>query len=211
MSARDIGLRKPRKREDNFCGRVRAASPALKKIFALSRFAQTNILTLTVALSVTTMGCRDVTRYSSRGDHFEGEVVKGSFVRAGVGEDAKMCLVLDAEHLQSAPGTISTSDGRFRSTTLRPIPQIWHDPLSTLAFGDGRRENLVYVATPLAPAGDTQDIMVVMSLMNGGGVEIRLVRGAPQADAGASGSPPPTSPPLFGVFTLDRHEGACTF
>ena len=171
------------------------------------------ILGMSLALA-TSMGCRDVTRYSSRDDHFEGAVVKGSFVRAGVAEDTKMCLVLDAEHLQDGPGSLSTSDGRFRSTPLRPIPQIWHDPLSTLAFGDGRRQNLVYVATPLAaplaPAADTQDVMVVMSLMNGGGVEIRLVRGAPQADAGVPG-PPASSPPLFGVFTLDRHEGACTF
>lgn len=171
------------------------------------------VLGMSVALA-TTMGCRDVSRYSSRGDHFEGEVVKGSFVRAGVADDAKMCLVLDAEHLQDGPGTLTTSDGRFRSTRLRPIPQIWHDPLSTLSFGDGRRENLVYVvtplATPLAPAGDTQDIMVVLSLMNGGGVEVRLVRGAPQVDAGVPG-PSATSPPLFGVFTLDRHEGACSF
>jgi hypothetical protein len=120
-----------------------------------------------------------------------------------------MCLVLDAEHLQDSPGTLTTSDGRFRATTLRPIPQIWHDPLSTLSFGDGRRQNLVYMATPLAASGDTQDVMVVLSLMTEGGVEIRIVRGAPESDAGApdAGNPPP----LFGVFTLDRREGSCSF
>jgi hypothetical protein len=168
-------------------------------------------MTLVLALGLAvTMGCRDVSRYSSKGDHFEGEVVKGSFVRAGVAEDAKMCLVLDAEHLQDAPGTLSTSDGRFRLTPLRPIPQIWHDPLSTLSFGDGRRQNLVYVATPLPiDAGDRQDIMVFMSLMTEGGVEIRLVRGAPQTDAGAPVEA--TGAPLFGVFTLDRREGNCSF
>ena len=160
-----------------------------------------------------TVGCRDVRRYSSYGDHYEGQIVKGSFVRAGVPEDAKMCLVLDAEHLQDTPGTLSTSDGRFRATPLRPIPQIWHDPLSTLSFGDGRRQNLVYMATPLATAsqtpGDTQDVMVLLSLMTEGGVEVRLLRGAPQADAGAAATA--NAPPLFGVFPLDRSEGACTF
>ena len=153
--------------------------------------------------------CRDVSRYSTHGDHYEGDVVKGSFVRSGIGEDAKMCLVLDAEHLQDTPGTLSTSDGRFRATPLRPIPQLWHDPLSTLSFGDGRRQNLVYVASPLADGGDTQDVMVVMSLMAEGGIEMRLMRGAPQADAGVPGAA--TAPPMFGVFTLDRREGTCSF
>lgn len=175
------------------------------------------LVTSPVVLATSTLGCRDVTRFSSHGDHFEGEVVKGSFVRAGLPDDARMCLTLDAEHLQDGPGTISTSDGRFKSTLLRPIPQIWHDPLSRLSFGDGRVQNLLYVATPVAPAGDTQDIMVVMSLMQEGGVEIRLVRGAPAAeDAGApvpDAGPAVTiqAPPMFGVFTLDRRAGACSF
>lgn len=162
-------------------------------------------------LVATTMGCRDVTRFSTRGDHYEGEVARGSFVRAGVVEGAKMCVTLDAEHLQDAPGTISTSDGRFKGAKLRPIPQIWHDPLSTLSFGDGRVQNLVYVVSPVAPAGDTQDVMAFLSLMDEGGIEVRLVRGAPQGDAGAVGATPAPSPPLFGVFALDRRDGTCSF
>lgn len=165
----------------------------------------------------TVLGCRDTSRFSNRGDHYEGDVVKGNFVRAGIADDARMCVTLDAERLQDNPGTLSTSDGRFRNTPLRPIPQIWHDPLSTLSFGDGRKQNLVYVATPVTPAGDTADVMIVLSLMEEGGLELRLVRGAPQADAGApqvdaaAPSAPQTPPPMFGIFTLDRREGACTF
>ena len=165
---------------------------------------------ISVLLAATSaMGCRDVNRYSSKGDHYEGDVVKGSFVRAGVADDAKMCLVLDADHLQDAPGNITSSDGRFRATTLRPIPQIWHDPLSTLSFGDGRRQNLVYAATPIADGGDSQDVMVFLSLMTEGGIEIRLVRSAPPSDAGTTAAG--TTAPLFGVFTLDRREGTCSF
>ena len=98
-------------------------------------------------------GCRDVSRFSSKGDRFEGSVVKGSFVRSGLVEDAKMCLTLDTDHLQDSPGTLTTTDGRFRLTSLRPIPQIWHDPLSTLRFGDGRVQNLIYAASPMSEAG----------------------------------------------------------
>jgi hypothetical protein len=166
----------------------------------------------TSALLATASGCRNVSRFSSKpGDHFEGEIVKGSFVRAGVAEDAKMCLTLDAGRLQDAPGTLSTSDGRFKGTLLRPIPQIWHDPLSTLAFGEGRAQNLVYVATPVGPPGDTQEVMVFMSLMEEGGIEVRLVRGAPQVDAGAQDAGLAPETPMFGVFTLDRREGSCAF
>lgn len=169
-------------------------------------------LGLALALSV---GCKSTKRFSSKpGDHFEGEVVKGNFVRSGVPEDIKMCAVIDAEHFQDSPGFISTSDGRFRQTTLRPIPQIWHDPLSTLSFGDGRVQNMVFMATPEpgdAALNDAQDVLVVMSLMEEGGIEVRLLRGAPQADSGVATPPQPQAPPVFGVFTLERREGTCAF
>jgi hypothetical protein len=97
-------------------------------------------------------------------------------------------------------------------TALRPIPQLWHDPLSTLTFGDGREHNLVYAASPMvgdAGVAEAQDIMVVISLMQSNHVEVRLLRGAPQSDAG----PPPlgVANAVFGVFDLDREPGPCSF
>jgi hypothetical protein len=156
--------------------------------------------------------CRDVTRFSSKGDRFEGTVVKGSFVRSGVGEDARMCLTLDTDHLQDAPGSITTSDGRFKQAALRPIPQIWHDPLSTLSFGDGRVQNLVYAVSPLigeAGVEEAQDIMVIVSLMQTDHVEVRLMRGAPQTDGGQR--PTGVASTVFGIFNLDRAPGPCAF
>jgi len=169
---------------------------------------------MSVALA-TSVGCKSTKRFSSKaGDHYEGNVVKGNFVRTGVSEDIKMCAIIDADHFQDTPGFISTSDGRFRQAALRPIPQIWHDPLSTLSFGDGRVQNMVFMATPepgdaAAAVSDAQDVLVVMSLMEEGGLEVRLVRGAPQSDSGVP--VPPQAAPVFGVFTLDRQEGTCTF
>ena len=166
-------------------------------------------LALALGLGVISLGCRDLSRFSSKGDRFEGSVVRGSFVRSGVAEDARMCLTLDTDRLQESPGTLTTSDGRFRATPLRPIPQIWHDPLSTLSFGDGRVQNLVYAAAPQTEVGVEPDVMVIVSLMQTDHVEVRLLRGAPQPDAGALPSSVPGA--LFGVFNLDRQPGPCLF
>ncbi|MCA9586353.1 MAG: hypothetical protein KC657_13435 [Myxococcales bacterium] len=151
------------------------------------------------------LGCgKDLKSFNTGSDdRFEGAVVRGTFVRAGVAEGASMCLSLDAEKLQDAPGHISTSDGLFSRTPLRPIPQMWHDPLSTLSFGEGRVQNLVYAASPAD--GGPEDAMVIVSLMKTDDVEVRVVRGAPREDAGAG----PTQ--LFGVFQLSRLKGSCSF
>ena len=158
------------------------------------------VLLLSIAVLGALGACRDNERFSTRGGSFQGPVVSGSFVRAGVADGVLMCLTLDTDHLQDTPGTIATSDGRFQAAALRPIPQIWHDPLSTLSFGDGRVQNFVYAATPR----DVEDVMVVVSLMQADTVEVRLVRGAPGADAGGR-------PAIFGVFTLDKRQEPCAF
>jgi hypothetical protein len=136
--------------------------------------------------SLALVACRDVSGFTTHGDRFEGPVVEGDFVRSGVDPGTTLCLTLDTDHLQDIPGTVSTSDGRFRTVLLRSIPQIWHDPLSTLAFGEGRVKNLLYVAAATTPFADGNgpDAFVVVSLMQSGNVEVRLLRGAP------SGTPP---------------------
>ena len=145
--------------------------------------------------------CRDVHGFSTgTGHHYEGAVVAGNFVRAGVADATRLCLTLDTDHLQDTPGSLSTSDGAFAATPLRPIPQIWHDPLSTLQFGDGRAKNLVYMLRPAGDAG--ADVTAILSLMDSGNVEVRLLRGAP------SGS---SDDPIFAVFALDKRDGACPF
>src|SRR5450755_4403622 len=83
--------------------------------------------------------CRDVSGFSTNGDSYQGAVIDAPFILAGVdGGSTSLCLTLDTNHLQDNPGTLSTSDGRFRAVQMRSIPQIWQDPLSTLQFGEGR-------------------------------------------------------------------------
>jgi len=163
-----------------------------------------------LGLCLVAAACRDLSSFSTGGDRYEGGIVAGDFVRSGLGAGVTGCLALDADHLQDLPGALSTDDGLFARAALRPIPQIWHDPLSTFSFGEGRLKNLLYVATPSAPLSDgrVDDVFVVLSLMQSGHVEVRLLHGAPggaaDAAAGANGN-------LFGVFDLARAPGPCSY
>lgn len=162
---------------------------------------------LALALVPLTAACRDDARYSSRGDHWEGEVSSADFVRAGIARGTRLCLVLDATKLSESPGTIATSDGRFAGVRLRAVPQSYHDPLSTLTFGDGRLESHVYAARPRADGGAAEsDVTAVLSLTSDDDVELRLLRGAP----GELDDVPATAP-VFGVFHLARAAGPCPF
>jgi hypothetical protein len=165
---------------------------------------------LALVLAGAPVGCRDLSSFTTGGDSYEGPVVQGDFVRTGVDAGTRLCLTLDTDHLQDTPGAVSTSDARFHAVALRPIPQIWHDPLSTLQFGEGRLKNLVYVATSTAPLADGRrdDVFVIVSLMEAGGVEVRLLRGAP-AFVTDGGPPPATS--IFAVFQLARQQGPCSY
>jgi hypothetical protein len=166
---------------------------------------------LALGLLLWPAGCRDLSSFSTGPDRFEGAVVQGDFVRAGVAASTTLCLTLDTDHLQDGPGALSTSDGRFHAAALRPIPQIWHDPLSTLSFGEGRLKNLVYVATASTPFadGNGNDVLAVVSLMQSGDVEVRLLRGAP--GLAADGGAPASGGNLFAVFDLVRQPGPCSY
>jgi hypothetical protein len=158
------------------------------------------------ACALASLACRDLSGFSTTdGDSYEGQVVNASFVLAGMGPNTKLCLTLDADHLQDTPGNVWTNDGTFSKTPMRPIPQIWHDPLSTFSFGDGRIKNLLYVSTSSAGS----DIFVVVSLMQSGDIEVRLLRGAPGVTAPADASAPESN--IFAVFSLARQENACSF
>ena len=149
------------------------------------------------------VGCKDVASYSTGPDEsYCGSVIQGPFVRAGLGPDVQMRLSFNADALDSSPGAVTTSDGLLVNASLQAIPQFFHDPLSTLQFGEGRRRNLIYTATPNAPG---PALFVVVSLMENSAVEIRLLRGNPATD----GQAPPSNLAVFGVFPLQRRKGDC--
>jgi hypothetical protein len=161
-----------------------------------------------------TAACHDVSSFTTAdGGSYEGPVTSASFVRAGIGDSVRMCLTIDTSQLQGAPGMLSTSDGIFQKTPLRQIPQFWQDPLSTFNFGEGRIQNVLYVAHGNPPDGgasaDAGDVFVIISFMTAGDIEVRLLRGAPgPPDAGSAIMGPPN---LFGVFALERGSGTCPY
>ena len=161
------------------------------------------------------VACRNISGFSTHGNHYAGSVIDAQFVRVGVDAGTTLCLTLDTDHLQDAPGAISTSDGRFQTVPLRPIPQIWNDPLSTLQFGEGRIQNFLYVAAATTPFsdGDGDDVFAVISLMQSGDVEVRLLRGAPSGVAldGGGDDAAATEQCVFAVFSLSRGSGPCSY
>jgi hypothetical protein len=162
---------------------------------------------LAVMAVASTVACRDLSGFSTtNGDRYDNPVVGAGFVLSGIQPTTSLCLTIDTDHLQDTPGAISTDDGLFKTAPLRPIPQIWHDPLSTFSFGEGRLKNLLYVAS--TTAGD--DVFVVVSLMQSGDVEVRLLRGAPTlpGDGGEATAGPPN---IFAVFDLSRKTGPCSY
>ncbi|MGZ3416619.1 MAG: hypothetical protein ACXWUG_18035 [Polyangiales bacterium] len=165
-----------------------------------------------LVFSVFLLGCADVAKWSTPpGESYCGVVTTATFVRAGMDEGTKLRLELDAEHLQSSPGRIwSTpfqSGERFDGLELRVIPQLLHDPLSTLTFGEGRVKSAILVGDLRSADGkSTSEVMIFLSLMQSGNVEIRIVRGA----SAGSAQPGTTAPPqLFGVFALEKAQGTC--
>jgi hypothetical protein len=159
------------------------------------------------------LGCADVSKWNTQpGEHYCGNVTSASFVRAGIKEGTNLQLELDAEHLQSSPGRLKSdpfeSGERFDGLEeLRVIPQLLHDPLSTLTFGEGRVKSAMLIGDLRSADGSlTSEVMVVLSLMQSGDVEVRLIRGASPGSAPAGSTSPPQ---LFGVFALKRTQGEC--
>ena len=157
--------------------------------------------------SIAGAGCSDLSRFTTEpGKSYCGTVDVASFVRAGIPPGTRMRLELDADQLQSAPGRIWTDeidpDESFSATALLAIPQLANDPLSTLDFGEGRTQNTLTIAM----LGGAQ-VFVVLSLMQNGDVEVRLIRGTSPGSIPAGA--PPTPSQIFGVFHLQKQDGDC--
>lgn len=167
-------------------------------------------LSLLLAPAFLLAACADVTRFSTKpGEAYCGSVIAGPFVRSGFGPGVRMRMSFDADRMNSSPGSLSTDDGLLTDAPMRPIPQLSHDPLSTLQFGEQRDKNLVYVVTPTKPSSGPS-LLAVVSLLHDGGAEVRLLRGAPPLP-GTTAIADTEGESIFGVFPLQRESGTCGF
>jgi hypothetical protein len=146
------------------------------------------------------VACERLDRYGTGSGSLEGAVEAAELVRAGFAPGVRACLELDTGKLQSEPGVVSTSDGRFARTPLRPIPPLASDALSNLSFADGQVRNLLFAVREAGAA--PRDALAVLSLLDDGRVELRVLDGAP----GAAGVEP-----LYGIFALERRPTRCSF
>lgn len=180
-----------------------------------------------VAVASGTSGCRTLDRFRLQSN----ETYCGSMVSAPVFQEGllpapprepalRLRLDLDVDDLTERPGPISTDDtgaaadpdhaglcaprALFDKAPLRAIPEVMHDAISMMQFGDGR--DLNFFAWVDSSCQGT--MLSVVSLMSDGSVEMRLLKPAklPPPDAG------PEARPGFGLFQLKRTDRkSCNF
>lgn len=174
---------------------------------SLESLARTFVVTSVVAISIALCGCKSIDQFTTEpGEYYCGYIVQGPFVRSGFGPGVQLKMTFDADAISTSPGKLSTDDKLFVEAPLEAIPQIAHDPISTLQFGEGRQRNLIFSVEPTSPLGGPPAI-VFLSLLEGGGAEVRLVRAASlRATAEVA-----EQTPLFGVFPLNRSREGCKF
>ncbi|MFW6051634.1 MAG: hypothetical protein ACODAU_10690 [Myxococcota bacterium] len=167
-------------------------------------------------------GCSDLSEFqTSEGELYRGRVLgvddvdtgSGSFIRAGFEAGTTLELEFDPDAADSREaGRIWTDDDAcggptFDGTWLRAIPPLQHDALSLYDFpGGGRIRSYIHAARPDSGPLAGRTVMVFLSLIRGGQIELRVVSGY---GAGACGDGDPSTPDcdcFFGVFHLDKED-----
>lgn len=176
------------------------------------------MLLLVAAFAV---GCDDLSDF--RGE-FKGAIIKGNFIRSCFPADTVARLQFDPElAVGSTPdpdpsdrNRLTTTDGTFSDTQLVPLSALAHDQLSELDFPGRRRlRNFILVARPNRGPLAGRDATVVVSLLETGEVELRIMGRTEDtmtacpteaessgAVGNVGGSDAPRPREYFGVFTL---------
>lgn len=168
------------------------------------------VLTLSLGL-----GCSDLSKFElEAGEAYCGSLVSAPLFHAGFVPDGspprlRLRLQLDIDRLTSRPGELTSDDqGRglcrdtderlFDEAELRAIPEVLHDPISTLDFGEGRKHSFfAYVDSSCQGT-----MLAITSLMKNGDVEMRLFKPRP-----ATGDDAPASESAgYALFYLKRRD-----
>ena len=124
----------------------------------------------------------------------------------------EIALTLDTSQLSTVPGKLHSSDSKnglcpgqplFDGADLRAIPEVEHDALSALTFGEGHEHD--FFAWVDSTCQGT--LLAVVSLLKNNQVEVRLFKPAHTPAPNA----PPAAKPGFAVFHLEAQKGGCGF
>jgi hypothetical protein len=171
-----------------------------------------SVLGVLGVLSASLLGCRDLESFQSKpGEAYCGTIIGASFesgfVKQNQPPDLELGLTLDIERLTSRPGELSSNDALngmcaapgtpqrlFDKAPLRAIPEVDHDVLSSLTFGEGH----VHDFFAWVDSSCQGTMLAVVSLMKNNQVELRLFKPArvPQPNA------TPFDQPGFAVFHM---------
>jgi hypothetical protein len=169
---------------------------------------------LFAALLLTAAACGDLSEF--RGS-YEGPIIAGNFVRSCFPASTRLTLRFDAElavaPLGAVPASelnrITTDDGTFQDTVLEPMAALPHDQLSELDFpGPSRLRNFILLARPSVGPMAGQDATVVVSLLENGRVEVRILGRTPSTQTACPTEPEGEADGVarpreyFGVFRL---------
>jgi hypothetical protein len=175
------------------------------------------------------LGCRNLERFDTQDKGaYCGDLVTGPSFHDGIVADAapellRLRLTLDTSQLSTysenkatRPGFLTSNDrdsesglcagqgqALFENAPLRSIPQVDHDAIAAMTFGEGH--DLDFFAWVDSTCQGT--MLGVVSLLRKGDVELRLFKPAPipSADADAAHRPG------FAMFYLYKNEKGCGF
>ncbi len=166
--------------------------------------------TLSALCALSLLGCRDLDSFDSKpGEAYCGAIIgqpqfQDGFVKENQPPDLELGLTLDMDRLTSQPGRLSSGDAQNgmcaplrlfeKDTPLRAIPEVDHDVISALTFGEGHVHD--FFAWVDSTCQGT--MLAVVSLMKNNQVEVRLFKPARMPEPNATAF----DKPGFAVFHL---------
>jgi hypothetical protein len=173
-----------------------------------------------LAFSLCLAGCPSLDRFDTPGTSAYCGSILGAplfhagFVPTGVRPSLELRLKLDTAALSTRPGTLTSNDletgfcsadghALFEEAPLRAIPELAHDTLSQLDFGEGHEQNFF----AWVDSNCQGTMLAVVSMLTNGTIQVRLMKPAadPPPNAG------PEQQPGFALFNMKRNDSGCGF
>jgi hypothetical protein len=185
-----------------------------------ARAPRRGLAALLVLSAAGVFGCKSLERYDTEGTSaYCGSIVGPSLFEEGFVPENQppglgLSLKLTTETLSTRPGTLSSNDAQtgfcreegralFENAPLRAIPEMFHDSLSQLEFGEGHVQD--FFAWVDSSCQGT--MLAVVSLLANGAVEMRLMKPAAEPPPNAG----PDQQPGYALFYMEKSTPGCGY